>query len=100
MSAIPSVPVSWKATSPTISIFENTDTKTHLTLAAIRLNGGVTNLTKSNITDYRADEKKCGYCRCILGKCKVLEILASLDSYNKTFTELIQRVIEMQNRLT
>ena len=88
------------ATSPTIPIFENTDTKTHLTLAAIRLNGGITSIIQSNIIDYRADETKCGYCRCILGKCKVSEILASLDSYNKTVTELNQRVIEMQNRLT
>lgn len=88
------------ATSPTIPAFDNTETATYLMLAAIRLNGGATNLTASNITDYREDEKKCGYCRCILGKCKVSEILSALNSYNKTVTELNERVIEMQNRLT
>lgn len=63
------------ATSPTIPTFDNTETATYLMLAAIRLKGSATNITASNITDCREDEKKCGYVRCILGKCKVSEML-------------------------
>lgn len=87
------------ATSPSVPVFENTDTKTYLTLASVRLNGGITSISQSNIKDYRSDENKCGYVKCILGKCKVSEILASLDSYNKTVTELNNRVAEFQERL-
>ena len=87
------------ATSPSVPAFENTDTKTYLTLASVRLNGGIRSISQSNIKDYRSDEKKCGYVKCILGKCKVSEILAALDSYNKTVTELNNRVAEFQERL-
>ena len=87
------------ATSPSVPAFENTDTKTYLTLASVRLNGGITSISQSNIKDYRSDEKKCGYVKCILGKCKVSEILAALDIYNKTVTELNNRVAEFQERL-
>ena len=87
------------ATSPSVPALENTDTKTYLTLASVRLNNGTTTISQSNIKDYHSDEKKCGYVKCILGKCKVSEILASLDSYNKTVTELNNRVAEFQNRL-
>lgn len=48
-------------TSPSVPVFENTDTKTYLTLASIRLNGGITSISQSNIKDYRSDENKCGY---------------------------------------
>lgn len=87
------------ATSPSVPVFENTDTKTYLTLVSVRLNGGITSISQSNIKDYRSDENKCGYVKCILGKCKVSEILAALDSYNKTVTELNNRVAEFQDRL-
>ncbi len=88
------------ATSPTIPTFQNTETKTYLTLCAVRLNGGTTEIVKNNITDYRGNETKCPYVRCILGKCKVSEILDALESYNTTVTELNAQVTELQNRLT
>lgn len=71
------------ATAPTIPVFENTDTKTYLTLASVRLNGGVTKITDANIKDYRADEKKCGYVKCILGKCRVSEMLVAMTVLRK-----------------
>lgn len=80
------------ATAPTIPVFENTDTKTYLTLASVRLNGGVTKITDANIKDYRADEKKCGYVKCILGKCRVSEMLVAM-------TVLTDRVQEMTGKL-
>ena len=63
------------ATSPAIPSFTNSQTRTYLTLAAIRLNAGVTEIKQSNITNYRENVNKCGYVRCILGKCKVSEML-------------------------
>ena len=68
------------ATTPTLPTFQNTDTKTYLTLAAIRLVGGSSSISQSQVQDYRSDEMKCGYVRCILGKCKVTELLDTLDS--------------------
>ncbi len=88
------------ATNPTTPAFENTDTKTYLTLASVYLHGGATSIADSNIRDHRSDEKKCGYVKCILGKCKVSEILSKLDIYNKTVAELNNQVAELQGRLT
>ncbi len=81
-------------------IFNDTETKKFLTLAEIRLSAGAVSISQSNITDYRENTTKCGYVKCILGKCKVSEILSKLDSYNKTVTELNERVKELQDRLT
>ena len=67
------------ATSPSVPTFENTDTKTYLTLASVRLNGGITSISQSNIKDYRSDESKCGYVKCILGKCRVSEMLLKME---------------------
>ncbi|MCM1226027.1 MAG: leucine-rich repeat domain-containing protein [Clostridium sp.] len=80
--------------------FTDTETKKHLTIAKIQLAAGTASILQSNITDYREIADKCGYVKCILGKCKVSEILSKLDSYNKTVTELNERVKELQDRLT
>ena len=72
------IKVGTAATTPTIPTFTNTQTRTYLTLAAIRLNAAATEIKQSNITDYRESLSKCGYVRCILGKCKVSEMLAEM----------------------
>lgn len=87
------------ATSPSVPAFQNTDTKKYLTLAAVRLNNGITEISQADITDYRSNEKKCGYVKCILGKCRVSEILSSLETYNRTIAQLNNHVTELQNRL-
>ena len=66
------------AVAPFIPSFSNNDTKTTLTLCQVRVNGGSSGITASNITDCRDDEELCGYCRCILGKCKVTEMLVKM----------------------
>lgn len=85
--------------SPAIPAFANTDTRTYLTLCAVLLRAGVTEITKSNITDYRNNDSRCGYVRCILGKCKVSEILDSLGNYRKTVSDLTQQVENLTARL-
>ena len=94
------------ATSPSVPAFENTDTKTYLTLASVRLNGGITSISQSNIKDYRSDESKCGYVKCILGKCRVSEMLLKmeqidtlLDDYNKQISELQYTVDLLQTKV-
>lgn len=66
------------ATSPIIPTFANSKTRTYLTLASIYLRAGTTEIKQSNISDYRDNNTRCGYVKCILGKCKVSEMLAEL----------------------
>ena len=66
------------ATEPVIPSFTNNNVTTYLTLAAVRLRAGATELTAEDVIDYREDESKCGYCKCILGKCKVTEMLVKM----------------------
>lgn len=67
------------ATEPEIPVFEDTGEKTYLTLAAVLLPGGTSAITANQITDYRDDEDKCGYVKCILGKCRVTEMLSEME---------------------
>ncbi len=67
------------ATTPTLSSFGS---QTYLTLAAVHLSAGTQAIASGDITDYRDDDNKCGYVRCILGKCgisKLMERMASLE---------------------
>ena len=66
------------ATEPVIPSFTNNNVTTYLTLAAVRLRAGATELTAEDVIDYREDESKCGYCKCILGKCKFTEMLVKM----------------------
>lgn len=66
------------ATSPIIPTFTGSKTRTYLTIASIYLRAGTTEIKQSNISDYRESVSKCGYVKCILGKCKVSEMLAEL----------------------
>ena len=69
------------ATDPEIPSFVNTSEKTYLTLAAVLLRAGVDKII--SITDYRANESKCGYCKCILGKCGVTQLQEQVVALGK-----------------
>ena len=95
------------ATTPSVPTLENTDTKTYLTLAVVRLEGGITEITKQHITDRREDSSVCGYCKCILGKCKVTEMLTQMAQLEATmnalkFREDIQdsKIAELEEKLS
>lgn len=66
------------AIAPGIPVFSNSEDRTYLTLAVIRLSAGATEIQPFHINDCRDDETKCGYVKCILGKCKVSEMLAEM----------------------
>lgn len=76
------------ATSPIIPAFSNSKTRTYLTLASIYLHAGTTEIKQSNISDYRESASKCGYVKCILGKCKVSEMLTELIQIRKDLSGL------------
>ena len=87
------------ATNPAIPRFQNTDYKKYLTLCIIRLDAGTSELS---ITDYRENNNFCGYVRCILGKCKVTDMLSQLSEiqtqikdYNITVGQLTTKINEL-----
>ena len=94
------------AVAPFIPSFSNNDTKTTLTLCQVRVNGGSSGITASNITDCRDDEELCGYCRCILGKCKVTEMLikmtqlkADMDALKAREDAQDSKIAELEEKL-
>lgn len=76
------------ATSPMMPVFTNSKTKTYLTIASVYLRAGTAEIKQSNISDYRESASKCGYVKCILGKCKVSEMLAELVQIRKDLSGL------------
>ena len=77
-----------------------------LLMYAVRLNPGATDLTENDWYDYREDKNVCGYCKCILGKCKVTEMLsqlaqitADMQEYNDTIAELSHQVEVLQTEV-
>ena len=91
------------ATSPAIPRFQNTDTKTYLTLCTVRIESEATEMT---ITDYRENTAYCGYVKCILGKCKVTEmqsqlaqLIAEMKGYNDTIAGLTNKVNMLQTKV-
>jgi len=65
---------------PTFSSF---GAQTYLTIAAVHLAAGTGIITSADIIDFRADETKCGYVKCILGKCGVLDLEKKLAELEK-----------------
>ena len=87
------------ATNPSVPKLLNTDYKKYLTLCIIRLDAGTSELS---ITDYRENNNFCGYVRCILGKCKVTDMLSQLSEiqtqikdYNITVGQLTTKINEL-----
>ena len=90
------------AESPSVPEFTETDTKKRLHLYSVRINPGATAFEAADITDFREDKSKCGYCICILGKCRVSEVLAKLasltaliDSFRDITEDLTNKVDEL-----
>ena len=70
---------------------------------AVRLNPGATELSERDWYDYREDKNVCGYCMCILGKCKVTELMSQMaqlvaeaQENNETIAELTNKVEQLE----
>ena len=94
------------AESPSLPSIPQDADHVRLLMYAVRLNPGATSLTERDWYDYREDSNVCGYCRCILGKCRVTEMLAQLaqieadiTEYNDTINSLISKVNELQTEV-
>lgn len=94
------------AESPSLPSFPSNENQTRLLMYAVRLNVGATSLTERDWYDYREDSNVCGYCRCILSKCKVTEmqsqlaqILAEISGYNRAIEDLTNKVEMLQTRV-
>lgn len=94
------------AESPSLPSFPQSENKARLLMYAVRLNVGATSLTERDWYDYRDDKNVCGYCRCILGKCKVTEmqsqlaqLIAEIKGYNDTISDLTGKVEVLQTKV-
>ena len=80
------------ATFPAIPRFENTDDLTYLTLCAVRIDGD-----EMTVTDYRDNPSYCGYVQCILGKCRVTEMIILMNDMEKANEEMKEEIEKMHN---
>ena len=72
LEVIPGTP----AENPDVPQIPLNENRTRLLLYAVRLNVGAVSLSDFDWFDYRDDDNLCGYCKCILGKCKLAELQA------------------------
>lgn len=94
------------AENPSVPFIPVDTNRSKLTLYAVRLNVGAASLSKFDWFDYRNDYNLCGYCRCILGKCKVTDMLsqlaelnAQIDKYNETIEGLNSKIDTLQLKI-
>ena len=94
------------AESPSLPSFASNENQSRLLMYAVRLNVGATELSDRDWFDYREDKNVCGYCKCILGKCKVTEmqsqlaqLIAEIQGYNKTIEDLAKKVEVLQTKV-
>ncbi|MBQ6944210.1 MAG: leucine-rich repeat domain-containing protein [Ruminococcus sp.] len=85
------------STTPAIPVFEDTASKKHLTLAAVFLKGGAKSITDGNIRDMRENEEKCGYVKCVLGKCRVSEMLVAVAFMTDKMNEMVGKIDTLQS---
>ena len=76
------------AENPSLPSIPQDDEHVRLLMYGVRLNVGATSLSERDWYDYREDKNVCGYCQCILGKCKVTEILSKMAQINATVEAL------------
>lgn len=94
------------AENPSLPSFATNENKARLLMYAVCLNVGVTSLTERDWYDYRGDKNVCGYCRCILGKCKITEmqsqlaqLIAEIKGYNAVASDLTGKVEMLQTKV-
>ena len=90
------------AESPSLPSIPQDADHVRLLMYAVRLNPGATELSDRDWWDYREDSNVCGYCKCILGKCKITELMsqmaqliAEVQENNQTIEELTNKVEEL-----
>ncbi len=91
------------AENPQLPSIPQDENHVRLLMYAVRINPGASRITESDWFDYREDSNVCGYCKCILGKCKVTELMsqmaqlvAEVQENNETIAELTNKVEQLE----
>ena len=91
---------------PQLPTIPQDDEHVRLLMYAVRMNQVVSSLTEQDWFDYREDSSVCGYCKCILGKCRVTDmqaqmaqLIAEVQENNNTIASLTNRVDELETGL-
>ena len=91
------------AENPQLPSIPQDEDHVRLLMYAVRMNPGASRITESDWFDYREDSNVCGYCKCILGKCKVTDLMAQMaqliaevQENNETIAELTNKVEELE----
>ena len=94
------------AENPSLPSIPQDENHVRLLMYAVRMNPGASRITESDWFDYREDSNVCGYCKCILGKCKVTELMsqmaqliAEVQENNETIAELTNKVDTLQTEV-
>lgn len=87
------------AENPSLPSLPSDENKTRLLMYCVRLNPGVTDLTERDWYDYREDKNVCGYCKCILGKCKVTELMSQMAQLIAEVQENNEAIAELTNKV-
>ena len=94
------------AENPQLPSIPQDEDHVRLLMYAVRMNPGASRITENDWFDYREDSNVCGYCKCILGKCKVTELMtqmaqlvAEVQENNETIAELTNKVDTLQTEV-
>jgi len=94
------------AENPSLPSIPQDEDHARLLMYAVRMNPGASRITESDWFDYREDSNVCGYCKCILGKCKVTELMSQMaqlivevQENNETIAELTNKVDTLQTEV-
>lgn len=85
--------------SPRPPKFSNTENRIYLTICTVRLRAGAASIFSADVTDCRDNESRCGYAKCILGKCRVTELLEKMDEVIGTVSDLKEKVADLTERV-
>lgn len=83
------------APEPNTVDFADIPQKTRLRLYNVRLNPGATSLSEVDWLDHREDENICGYVKCILGKCRINDVINEFQTATTEIQGLRQQVTEL-----
>lgn len=83
------------ALAPETVAFADIPQKTRLILYNVRLNPSADSLSEADWYDHREDENICGYVKCILGKCRITDVINEFQTTTAEIQGLRQQVADL-----
>ena len=87
------------AENPSLPSIPQDEDHVRLLMYAVRMNPGASRITESDWFDYREDSNVCGYCKCILGKCKVTELMSQMAQLIAEVAENNETIAALSNQV-